>query len=266
MVSAAAANALYDLVDRGVLDGLVIWASSLGTYIGPDALLSFCRRFLPLPIISIGVALPGMPGIVLDSYGGMRAALTHLIEAHGCHRLAFIRGPVAHREAIERYRAYMDVLVEYGLPLDPDLVTPPYPWDTHFGAEAIHVLVDRRKVHFDGLVAANDGLALGALRALQARGLQVPEDVALTGFDNRQDGRVITPPLTTVPIRMLERGRQAIRMVLALRAGEPVPEQVSLPTHLIIRQSCGCLDPAVTSAAGSACECGDTQLAYRPGR
>ena len=77
-------------------------------------------------MVSIGAVLEGIPGIVLDSYGGMREAVTHLIEAHGRRRLAFIRGPEGHRDADERYRAYVDVLRERGLPVAPDLVSPPY--------------------------------------------------------------------------------------------------------------------------------------------
>lgn len=75
-------NAIYDLVDRESLDGLVVWGSSLGYYAGPEATLQFCQRFRPLPLVSIGVAMPGIPGIVLDSYGGMAAAIAHLIEVH----------------------------------------------------------------------------------------------------------------------------------------------------------------------------------------
>ncbi len=122
------ANAIYDLVDLEHLDGLVVWGASLGYHAGPDATYDFCRRFQPLPLVSIGIALPGIPGVVLDSYGGTRAEMAHLIEVHGRRRLAFIRGPASHREASERYRSYCDALAVYGIPFDPDLVSPPYLW------------------------------------------------------------------------------------------------------------------------------------------
>ncbi|MCX6032732.1 MAG: substrate-binding domain-containing protein [Chloroflexi bacterium] len=251
----AVGNAIYDLVDRGSLDGLVVWGSSLGYYAGPDATYDFCRRFQPLPLVSIGVALPGIPGVVLDSYGGTRAAMAHLIEVHGRRRLAFIRGPAAHREARERYRSYCDTLAAYGIAFDPDLVSPPYLWVQADGielqangAEAIRLFLDERRVRFDAVVAASDTFALGALPALQARGIQVPEQVSVVGFDDRPASRAVTPPLTTLKIRMRERGRQALSMLLARLAGESLPDEVSLPTRLVIRRSCGCFDSAVVRA------------------
>lgn len=245
------ANAIFELVDTTRLDGLVIWTSSLSSYVGRDAIQRFCAQFRPLPIIAIGMTLPGIPGVLLDSYGGMRTLVTHLIADHGRRRLAYISGPAGHREAVERYRAYCDILAESGLPLDPALVTPPYPWDEQFGQEAITLLLDERQAQFDAIVSVNDELALGALRALLARGVRVPDDVALVGFNNTRHGRIVSPSLTTVPIRMQERGRQALRMLLARLAGEAVPEEVMLPTHPVLRRSCGCPDAAVAQAAAA---------------
>jgi signal transduction histidine kinase/DNA-binding LacI/PurR family transcriptional regulator/AraC-like DNA-binding protein/ActR/RegA family two-component response regulator len=249
------ANVLYDLVDRGELAGLVVWGSSLGYYTGPEATFEFCQRFQPLPMISIGVSMPGIPGIVLDSYGGMTAAINHLIEVHGCRRLAFIRGPVTHREARERYRAYCDTLAAHGIPFDPELVSPPYLWVKADGEElltngaaAIHLFLEERRVTFDAVVTASDTFALGALPALQAHDIRVPEQVKLVGFDDRAASRAAVPPLTTVQISMQERGRRAVIMLLARLRGEDLPEEVSLPAHLVVRRSCGCFDGSVVAA------------------
>jgi signal transduction histidine kinase/DNA-binding LacI/PurR family transcriptional regulator/AraC-like DNA-binding protein len=247
----ARSNVLYELIDKERVDGLIVWASSLASYVGPGAIRTFCDRYRPLPLVSIGMALESIPSILLDSYQGMREAIVHLIEVHGRRRLAFIHGPEGHRDAIERYRAYTDVLREYGLPFIPDLVSPPYGWAEQGGVDAIRVLFDQRQARPDAVVAVNDRLAFGALQALRMRGVHVPDDVALVGFNNEPVCRLVTPPLTTVPLRMYERGRQAARMLLALIEGEPVPEQVSLPTRLIVRQSCGCLDPAAVQAKAS---------------
>jgi signal transduction histidine kinase/DNA-binding LacI/PurR family transcriptional regulator/AraC-like DNA-binding protein/ActR/RegA family two-component response regulator len=247
----ACSNVLYELIDKERVDGLIVWASSLASYVGPEAIRGFCEDYRPLPMVSIGMALAGIPSIVLDSYQGMREAIIHLVEVHARRRLAFIHGPEGHRDAIERYRAYTDVLREYGLPLIPDLVSPPYGWAEEGGIDAIRVLFDERQVRPDAVVAVNDRLAFGALQALRMRGVHVPDDVALVGFNNEPVCRLVTPPLTTVPLRMYERGRQAAGMLLALIEGEPVPEQVSLSTRLIVRQSCGCLDPAVVQAKAS---------------
>ena len=240
-------NVIYELIDKDGLDGLIIWTSALSSYVGRESIRSFCEHYRPLPIVSIGLVLEGIPSVVLDSYQGMRDAMIHLIEVHGRRHLAFIRGPEGHRDAEERYRAYVDVLKEYDLPFVPDLVSPHYKWIEPGGQAAMHLLLDQRQVHFDAVAAVNDASAIDAMEVLQARGIRVPEDVSVVGF-NDTPSKVVTPPLTTIPWRMYERGRQAARLLLAMLAGEPVPEQVLLPTHLVVRQSCGCLDLAVVQA------------------
>jgi DNA-binding LacI/PurR family transcriptional regulator len=88
--------------------------------------------------------MEGMQTVSLDNYLGMRSLLAHLIEAHGYRRLAFIRGPEEHYYAQERYRAYLDSLHAYNLPLVPELVTRPLSWES--GAEAVQILLDERSL------------------------------------------------------------------------------------------------------------------------
>ena len=218
-------------------------------------------------MVSAGLALEGIPSVLVDTYGGMRQALAHLVEVHGYRRIALIRGPegaaslthpaASPTEADERYRAYVDVLAESGLVLDPSLVVAPLlteagRFDPASGAEAVRVLLDERRLtpgsDFEVLVAFNDDAAIRAVEALQDRGVRVPRDVAVVGFDNAPGGAAISPPLTTVPSLVPEQARRATEMALALVGGKSVPERVMLPVELIVRQSCGCLDPAIAQA------------------
>lgn len=241
-------NIVYEMIDKRALDGLIIWTSSLSSYVGQATIQKFCERYRPLPIVSIGIVLEGIPSIVLDSYQGMREALIHLIAVHKRRRIVFIRGPEGHRDAEERYRAYCDVLNEFDLPYAPELVSPLNKWYDPGGTIMLNALLDQSYRDFDAVAAVNDNFAVEAMEVLQARGIRVPEDVAIVGFNNTPLSRVVTPPLTTVPWRMYERGRQAANLMLAMLAGESVPAQVLLPTYLIVRQSCGCQDPAVVQA------------------
>jgi DNA-binding LacI/PurR family transcriptional regulator len=125
-------------------------------------------------------ALEGIPSLVLDHYQAMRAVLTHLIEAHGCRRIAFVRGPAQHMGIEERYRAYTETLADYGLPFNPTLVTPPADFDVL--GDMIPVLLDERNlcpgIDFDAIVGATDAPILRAAEVLQARGIKVPGEVA----------------------------------------------------------------------------------------
>ncbi|GAK50069.1 PAS modulated sigma54 specific transcriptional regulator, Fis family [Candidatus Moduliflexus flocculans] len=256
----AQANVLFDLIDPQQIDGLLLDSGILSHYVGTNTLHEFCGRYAGMPIVSSEVALKGIPSVLLDFYQGIRDLIGHLITAHGCRRVAFIRGPQESQTAEERYHAYRKALAEYDIPFDPDLVAP----GTFFapsGAEAIRLLLDERRVAFDAIAAANDWMALDAMQAMQARGIRVPADVAVVGFDDQKEAGVAVPPLTTVQLGAEQRGYRGIELLLARLAGEEVAEQVILPAQLVLHQSCGCPSAIVVQAAAGECAVSSSPVA-----
>jgi DNA-binding LacI/PurR family transcriptional regulator/anti-anti-sigma regulatory factor/putative methionine-R-sulfoxide reductase with GAF domain len=239
-------NILYDLVAAEKVAGLVI-CGTIGNYITTERFQGFIDRYRPLPMVGIG-RTPGIPYVIGDNEKGMRDIVTHFIEAHGYHRIAFVCGPENNPEAMLRYRAYADVLAKHDIPLDPDLVAPGN-FRHETGIEAVRLLLDERKVSFEAVVASNDWMAFGVLRALEERGMRVPQDVALGGFDDATEAMASRPALTTVRQPIRELGWASVGALLKLLAGEQVPEQTMLPVKLVVRQSCGCSDPTVTHTA-----------------
>lgn len=234
-------NILYELASADNLDGLIV-LSTVGHHVDFEDYQAFFAGYHPLPTVSIGASIPGVPSFVVDNEQGMRQALIHLIEDHGYRRIAFIRGPDASLEAQARYRVYTDVLASYGLPLEPDLVVPGT-FRINSGIEAIRILLEQRQVSFEAVVAANDNMALGAMEALQARQIDVPADVALVGFDDVKQARYALPSLTTLRQPIFELSKQAVEfLVRRLTQDERIPDRIELPTKLIKRRSCGCLD------------------------
>lgn len=247
---------IYDCVNEANVDGLVVMSSALSSFVGLGTLQAFCEeRYLSLPIVSLGGTLEGIPSIAIDNAQGLREALVHLIKDHGHRRIACIRGPEANEDAQQRYHTYTSVLTEYDIPLDPTLVAH-CDFLRPSGKAAITMLLDERMLRpqadFEAIVAANDDVAFGAMEALQARGIRIPHDVAVIGFDDVETANLVTPPLTTVQQPLYEKGEKAVEMLLKLMSREKVSGQVTLPTKAIIRQSCGCLARAVLQAkAGS---------------
>ena len=244
-------NMLYDWVSEENVDGLVI-SATVGNFVTPERFRNFVDRYSYLPRVVIGEAIPGVHHVLIDNEMGMREALIHLIEDHGYRRIAFIRGPEDNEEANLRYQVYVDVLSEYDLPFDPDLVAPGAFVEAS-GREAIRLFRDERKLDpgkdFDVLASASDNMVIGALRELQARGFRVPGDVALMGFDDVEVASMLTPSLTTVRQPPHEMGKRALEMLVGLLNDEEVPERVVLPTQLVTRRSCGCMESLVTQAA-----------------
>jgi DNA-binding LacI/PurR family transcriptional regulator/signal transduction histidine kinase len=232
-------NRTFSLATADNIDALIVIAGSLGNYVGPEGVSWFLKQFGTMPICSVAVPLPGMPSVLVDNARGMRDAIEHLIIHHGYRRIAFIRGPEANEEAERRFRVYRETLGLHGIAFDPDLVTV---GDFHrpSGQVAIQYLLGLGRQRIDAVVAASDYMALGAIDALEAAGYRVPGDVAVVGFDDIDEARFASPPLTTVRQPLYEQGIQAANIACAMLRGVHVEGHVTLHTELVTRRSCGC--------------------------
>jgi len=249
-------NVIYRLVDAQCLDGLVSWTSTLAGSVASEEMVDFHRRYHPLPIVSLASPLGHGSLISINGYQGMCALVFHLVDVHNYRRVALIRGPEGHPYALERYHAYLDALKKRGLSPDPALITPYTSWEK--GAEAMRVLLDERQLKpgsdFQAVVAVSDLLAIDALSMLAKRGIRVPADVAVAGFNDIEEGRLVSPPLTSVSLPFYDQGRRSVEILLGTLAGEDVPGQVILDSRLLVRQSCGCPSSSVELAAADLVE------------
>lgn len=232
-------NHIYELAGPENVDGILVMSGALGSHVGKEELSSFCAAYGDIPLCSIAVRLPGVPSVLVDNDAGVREAVTHLIRDHGHREIAFIHGPEGNAESQRRLIVYRQVLEEYGIDYDESLVCPG-DFQPAGGAKAVELLFGERGRTPRAIVSANDEMALGAIRALTSRGIRVPDQVAVLGFDDIEEARYSSPPLATVRQPLYEQGRQAVTTVLALLEGEPIAEEVVLHTELIKRRSCGC--------------------------
>lgn len=240
-------NILYEILNTEQLDGIILLTAAISNESGPEDLEKFIKRYSNIPILSIGQRLDGIPSILIDNKSGMFNVVSHLIKTHNKERIAFIGGPATNPEAIERLEAYKEALEVAGLPFDPELVCPG-DFSSEAGENGVKLLLDERKVEFDALIGADDYTAFGASGELKRRGIGVPAKVAIAGFDDIEESRFITPPLSTVRQPLFEQGRQAVAMMVRIAAGEEIEQEIFLPTSTVLRNSCGCIDPAVIHA------------------
>jgi DNA-binding LacI/PurR family transcriptional regulator/signal transduction histidine kinase len=259
------ANAIYDLAGADRLDGLIVWTTALERFVGSRVTDEFCRRFDPLPIVSVERVLAGSPSVLMDERQGMDDAVSHLIEVHGCEQIAFIRGPAKHTGAEHRYQGYRDALARHGLRSDPALAPTVSAWAPEAAAVAATKLLADRSAPVDAFATANDDLALGVLGVLDAQHVRVPHDVAMVGFDDHMNltrhgvGMMLSNlggeraisltaalvPLTTVRAPFYQLGWRAVGLLLERLSGAAVPGVVTIPTELVVRRSCGCFPSAV---------------------
>lgn len=215
------------LLSRRV-DGIIILSSSTPL----ENVATFARQ---VPILTFG-QVPNEPnalGMTIDNERGGYLATRHLIE-QGHHHIAHITGPIQRNSAIRRLAGYRQALEEAGIGFDPRLVVEG-DYIEQSGVAAVAQLFERGAL-FSAIFAANDQSASGALLALHRRGIRVPDDVSLVGFDDTRAGRYLVPPLTTVHVPLFEMGQIAARGILDLVENR-TPSIALPPLKLIIRES-----------------------------
>ncbi len=237
---------LYDLIKPGQFDGILL-AADIGH--GPSAadLRDFCRVFAPTPIASFTIQAEGVSSFIADNSNGMRAVIRHLIEVHGYKNIAFIRGPEGQLEADQRFEAYKQELESHDIRFDERIIVEGN-YTPESGRAAVRTLLDERGLRIQAIAASNDRMAFGAIEVLQQRGIQVPESVAVTGFDDIKESQSMGVPLTTVHQSFTEAGKLAFGALIKRMNREHVDDINMMPAQLVVRWSCGCLPENVKRA------------------
>jgi DNA-binding LacI/PurR family transcriptional regulator len=225
-----------DYEDSKKADGLILlgYGDYLEYQARLDQLVAQSTHF-----VRWGAVLPGQPGISIgsDNRQGGRDITAHLI-GQGRSRIAFIGNATDHYpEFFGRYRGYLDALEAAGITAEPLLQVDARQSAEEAGQEAVANLL-KRGVPFDAIFAASDLIAIGAMRALRERGMDIPGDVAVAGFDDLPMAAMANPALTTVQQDTRLAGQVLVDTLIASIRGEEVQAR-TIPTRLAIRSSCG---------------------------
>jgi LacI family transcriptional regulator len=214
---------------NGRVDGLLI----MSPYADAAFLADHSADDTPAVLINSPVRGASHSSFGLDNRGGAAAMVRHLV-AVGCRRIAFIAGPDANFDATERLAGFREAL-EGCAGVEGSVMAGDF---SEAAGEAAGRALAAQAVRPDAVFAANDMMALGALRALREAGLTVPDDIAVAGFDDIPMARYVAPGLTTVRVSVAEFGARALDGVaLALEApGEPTSTE-RIATELVVRGS-----------------------------
>lgn len=226
-------NLILKVIDGQSVDGLII-SGFFSHGVSETVFREFCLGFAPLPVVTLGAKVDGVPAVVTETAKGFDALMDHLTLEHRYTRLAFLGGPPGQREAEERKGCFLQGLARRGL-------TPQERWMAYgdfsyeSGRVAMRQLLAQGRPEFEGIVCANDSMALAARAELTDVGLRVPDDLFLTGFDDYH-----AENLSTVRQSSFEQLRAAVNLLLrVLRDGAP-PSDARVESELVIRSSCRC--------------------------
>lgn len=237
--------AAYERVLRsGRVDGVIVASASISDpYVDRIAAESY-------PVVVVGGSHPGrIPSVAVDDHSAAEAALKHLW-SHGCRTIAHITGPTDHQTGRDRLAGYQS-----HVPPEKQLVAAG-DYDQESGARAMRELLKTGEA-IDGVFAANDEMALGAMRVAADAGLRIPEDIRFVGVDDFGLAEVVTPSLTTVRVPARQMGSAAAGLLFATMNGDDLDSQV-LDVSLVERASCGC-DPQPDNQPSSNLNQGDAR-------
>lgn len=203
----------------------------------------FARGLGGIPLTAVATELEGVSTVRVDNAAGLEELLRHLVEHHGHRRVACVCGPEGDVDGRQRLEALRRAVDEHGLTLDPAWVVAG-DYTVRAGRHAVRTLLDERGLtlsEIDVVVCGNDAMARGVIDELTRRGVRVPWEVAVVGFDDGTMAPLAPAPLTTVHQPLHGLGRRALQQLVARMEGKPI-EQAVLPTSLVVRRSCGCLE------------------------
>lgn len=190
-----------------------------------------------IPCVIMGqVPGSGLPFVDIDNCAAAHMAVNHLIEL-GHTRIACITNArLSYTSACQRLQGYRQALVDAGLDLDDALIREA-DFDSASGYAAMRSLLDRGS-HFSAVFAGSDAVALGAMAAIHEKGLNIPGDISVVGFDDIPEAAHYYPGLTSVRVPANEIARQSCRLLMRLMKGETLAStSIFLPTEIISRQS-----------------------------
>ena len=213
-------------------DGIIIAGK-----ISRDLINSILKYDMPLVFVDYSLMNGDYPTILTDNIKGGVLATNYLIE-NGHKNIAFIGGEISHPSIMERLQGYKLALESAKLKSnDQVVITNDDYLSRQNGCSAAEILLNRRK-DVTAIFAANDTTAIGVMQCLNNKGIKVPDDISVIGFDDVQADLLLDPPLTTISVPKLDMGTEAIQLLLGIINKENIKaRKILVPVKLIIRES-----------------------------
>lgn len=220
------------MLQEKMVDGIIFTSSSLRNKVTKE----FTR--MQIPVITVDREIEGLKTkgkITVDNISGAYSGVKHMIE-RGYKRILHLGGPITSKPSLDRLEGYKKALSDFGIPFDPELCYEGN-YTSEWGYKGVKNALDKG-IAFDGIFCGNDMIAIGVIKALNEKGIKVPDDIGVLGFDNIYMATVVTPNLTTVSQPNYQMGYTAAEMLIHIIMNPSSNiKEVELKTELIIRES-----------------------------
>lgn len=227
---------IMELPDFEYFDGIIVALDTI-SYDPAAAYVMDKLRASKKPGITLDRQMDGYGCLRTSSYDAQVKIIEHLICEHGCKDIVYIRGPVGYAEADKRFQGYIDVLKKYDIPYREEYVYEGM-FSLEGGMQAV-AQMEQAGIKPQAIACANDSMAVGVLEYFKMKGVRVPEDVLLVGFDNSETAKYSTPAISSIDKNAHEMGKRAIYELLDVIDGKE-PKKIDIVSKPFYRSSCGC--------------------------
>lgn len=225
--------ASYSFLKENIVDGAIIMSSN----ITDKEVLELSSTGLPLVLLDRKLDSSDVCSVLIDNRKGASEAVRHLIELNH-KKIGFINGPENSYDNADRFKGYLDTLCSYGLDAKDSYILKGA-FTEQSGYDVMKKFLDESREIPTAFFSANDEMLIGAMRAIKEKGLQVPEDIALIGFDDIQAATYVHPTISTIKRPLYELGSFSAHTLFNLITGKMKSSGITLDVELVIRESSG---------------------------
>lgn len=230
---------IINLIPYENFDGFIICHDTFQNEDAVKQLFRYIKERTRVPVITIRRPWEDYPCVLSKNDGSICSLVQHFVDVHGFDKIAFMSGPKDHPDAKERLNEYKEGLKSRNIDFDEKFVYYGDFWRTYAKMAARYFAFDLDE-RPQAIMCANDYMALALCNELISMGIMVPDDIAITGFDDIWESTINMPPITTVKMQVEEMSQKAFDSLEKMINGEEVPKIQEVGTRIAVRNSCGC--------------------------
>ena len=221
------------------LDAVIFCHDTLTNEEAQEKTWEYIKKRCSCPVVTLRRDSGEYPCVLVDQTHSIEQLVYHFIDDHKLKRVAFLSGPYDHPDAVKRLLHYRTALENRGIPYDESLVFEGDFWHGRTKEAANYFMMDLAE-RPEAIVCANDYMAINLSNELISKGFLIPDDIAISGFDDIWEASITMPPITTVSVPVEEMSLKALKLIEQMWNGEQVERVHYLDAEIKIRNSCGC--------------------------
>ncbi len=230
---------IFTLPDYDSFDGIIIAPDTLMLADNAESPVDRLRK-VSCPVVSLRAKTEGVYNVLVDESNSMERMIRHFLDTHQFRDVCYMTGRMEMEDAVQRFECYKRVMADYGIPVTDKMVFYGDYWKNK-GKEAVdHFLEARGGNYPEAIVCANDYMAIAVCMELENRGIRVPEDICVSGYDDLEEAQRWSPSMTSISVPFEDMARRAVDLIEEIRSGEQPELTQYVPIVDRYRGSCGC--------------------------